>query len=162
MGQRGLQARHCRGTVAQPGGKPVGEAFAALVQALAHLLEQALRVRQSAAETFHLGAPFVQHAPGTGQETPVQIAQLRRQLPADRDRHFRRCRRGGRTAVAGVIDQGGVGLVADRGNQGDTAGRRGPHHDLFVEGPEVLDGAAAARHDQEVGAARRDPPPASG
>ena len=52
--------------------------------------------------------------------------------------------------VGGVVDQRPVGLVADGGNQRDFRGRGGAHHDLFVEGPQVLEAAAAASQDEHV------------
>ncbi len=60
-----------------------------------------------------------------------------------------------------MIDQRRVGLVADRRDQGNGTRRRRPDHALLVERPQVLERAAAARHDQDVRArhrpARRQP-----
>ena len=44
--------------------------------------------------------------------------------------------------------------MADGADQGDRTFRRGADDDLFVEGPEVLDRAAAARDDQQIGPGR--------
>ena len=49
-----------------------------------------------------------------------------------------------------MVDQRGVGLVADGGDQRDVAVGGRADHDLLIETPEVFDGAAAARHDQHV------------
>ena len=48
-----------------------------------------------------------------------------------------------------------VGLVADRRDERDRALGRGAHHDLLVEAPKILDGAAAAGDDQHVGPRNR-------
>jgi hypothetical protein len=61
----------------------------------------------------------------------------------------RRRRRG--PATGDEIDQGHVGLMADRGDQLDQARGSGAHHDLLVERPQILDRAAAARDNEEVG-----------
>ena len=42
--------------------------------------------------------------------------------------------------------------MTDRGDERDLARRRRAHHDLLVERPEVLERAAAARDDYDVGA----------
>ncbi len=56
-----------------------------------------------------------------------------------------------RAEVGDEIDQGPVGLVPDRGDQRDGARGGGAGHDLLVEAPEILETAAAARHDEEIG-----------
>ncbi len=58
----------------------------------------------------------------------------------------------GRAMVGGEVDERRVGLVADAGDHRDAARGDGAHHDLLVEAPEVLDGAAAAGDDQQIGA----------
>ena len=63
-----------------------------------------------------------------------------------------------RARVGGEVDQRPVGLVADRGDQRDGALGRRAHHDLLVEAPQVLEAAAAARHDQHVGPRHRGRP----
>ena len=72
-------------------------------------------------------------------------------------RHGGLGRRGGRgrAEVGGVIDERGVGLVADAGDDRDAARGDRAHDDLLVEAPQILDRAAAARDDQQVGARHR-------
>ena len=82
---------------------------------------------------------------------PRQAADFDEQLAAHRHRHFGSRRRRRRALVGGEIDQRDVGLVADRRDQRDHAFGGGANHDLLVERPEVLQRAAAARHDQHVG-----------
>ena len=60
-----------------------------------------------------------------------------------------------RAAVGGEVDQRGVGLVADGGDQRDAALGGGADDDLLVEAPEVLEAAAAARDDEHVGPRHR-------
>ena len=52
---------------------------------------------------------------------------------------------------AAIVDQRRVGLVADGGDQRDRRFGGGAHHLLLVERPQILDRAAAARDDQQVG-----------
>src|SRR5439155_9134631 len=61
-------------------------------------------------------------------------------------------RRSGRAGIGDEVGDGEVGLVADAGDNGDRAGVNGAGDDLFVEGPELLDGAAAAGDDDGVDA----------
>ena len=49
-----------------------------------------------------------------------------------------------------MIDQGGVGLVPDGGDERDRALGRGAHDFLLVERPQIFDRTAAARDDQQV------------
>ena len=53
--------------------------------------------------------------------------------------------------IGSEIDQRRIGLMPHGGDQRDVAGRGRTHHDLLVEGPEVFQAAAAARHDQQIG-----------
>ena len=62
-----------------------------------------------------------------------------------------RCRsRGGRPDIGSEVGQGGVGLVADSGNQRNRAGGDRPHNRLVVESQEVFEAAASPRQDQDV------------
>ena len=54
-----------------------------------------------------------------------------------------------------MVEQRPVGLVADGGDERDAAGGGGPDHGLVVEPPQVFERAAAARHDEHVGARQR-------
>src|SRR5688572_32344432 len=54
-------------------------------------------------------------------------------------------------SIGGMIDERGVGLVPDGGNYGNAARDHGADHRFLVEAPKVLDRAAAARDDKEVG-----------
>ena len=86
-----------------------------------------------------------------GQRAARLAHQVGDQFGAHRHRHLGGGGRRRRALVGGEVDQRDVGLVADRGNQRDHAVRRGAHHDLLVERPQILQRAAAARHDDEIG-----------
>ena len=60
---------------------------------------------------------------------------------------------GARTSAA-KSHRRGVGLVADRGDDRDRRAGDGADHLLLVERPQILDRAAAARDDQQVGRRR--------
>ena len=83
------------------------------------------------------------------------VERLGHQVGAHRHGHLGGSARRGRAAVRGEVDQGRVGLMANGGDQRDVGARSGAHHDLLVERPQVLQRAAAARHDQYVGTRHR-------
>jgi hypothetical protein len=99
----------------------------------------------------------LQAAPGAPDERgAVRVEQLERR--AGRRRH--QLGRGGgcrRTQVGGEVGQGDVGLVADAAHHRHRRRAQRPHDALVVEGPEVLERAAAAADDEHVdlGAGRR-------
>ena len=49
-----------------------------------------------------------------------------------------------------MIDQRPIGFMANCRDQRDHAGGCGAHDDLFVEAPQILKRAAAARHDDHI------------
>ena len=90
-------------------------------------------------------------APERGAREPgAEIADRRDQLRAHRHRHLGRGARRRRALVGGEVDQREVGFVTDGGDERNVRGSRGTHHDLLVEAPQILQAAAAARHDQQV------------
>src|SRR3989337_4243568 len=56
-----------------------------------------------------------------------------------------------RTEVRDEIDDGPVGLVADRGDERDGACGSGAGDALVVEAPEIFEAAPAASDDDEIG-----------
>ena len=84
-------------------------------------------------------------------ERRPRSSSLRHQLGTDRHRHFGRSRRRRRAHVRGEVDQSRVGLMTHSRDERDRRFRRGPHDFLLVEGPQILDRAAAASNDQQVG-----------
>jgi len=60
-----------------------------------------------------------------------------------------------RREVGGEVDQGHVGFVADRGNHRHRAGQDGPGQRFIVERPQILERAAAARDDDQIGPRHR-------
>ena len=59
---------------------------------------------------------------------------------------------GGGAAVGGEVDEGVVGFVADGGDEGDAAEGGGADDGFVVERHEVLEAAAAAGDDEDIGA----------
>jgi hypothetical protein len=104
---------------------------------------------------------------GSGRPRPAEhhrLSQAQRlalelghEIEPDGHRHLGRRRGRGRALVAREVDERGVGLVPDRGNERDRRGGRGAHHDLLVEGHQILEAAAAPRDDEEVGPRRLGP-----
>lgn len=54
------------------------------------------------------------------------------------------------TEVGGKITEGKIGFVSDGGNEGDAGGGDSAGKGFLIEGPEVLEAAAAAADDEEV------------
>ncbi len=97
-------------------------------------------------------AAAIEIARHPGGKPGTQRCHRRLQIGPDRHRHFcgtRRCRC---AHVGGKIDQGPVGLVADRGNDRDPRRGNGADNRFIVEAPKVFKAAAAACDDQHVGA----------
>ena len=136
----------------QPGGQAVGGA----VEPLARAVEQGFGPWQGAGQIAQALAARRHPLPqslGHAGALPFDPGQ---ELEPHRHGHFRRRRRRRRAAVGDIVDQGGVGLVADGGNQRDRRGGGGAGDNLFVEAPEIFDAAATTGDDQEIGA--RDAP----
>ncbi len=96
-------------------------------------------------------AIFQQPRPGAVQ-APLQIGDERAQVGQHRRGHLGRPGGGRRAAVGDEVDQGGVGLVPHGRDDRDGRRRHRAGQALVVEAPQVLDRAAAARDDQQVGA----------
>ena len=131
------------------------QAGAGLIEPLARQREQFLGRGQGAHRRAQLGAPRLLAAVPAGERAPREAVDARQQLHAHRHRHLGGRGRRRRAHVGGEVDERHVGLVPDRGDQRDHARGHGPHHDLLVERPQVLERAAAARDDEEVGPADR-------
>ena len=127
--------------------------FGAGIETLARDRQQFLGVGQGARRRAQLGAAVVLGALPAGERAARLAHQLGDQVGAHRHRHFGCGGRRRRAPVGGEVDQGHVGLMADRRNERDHALGRGAHHDLLVERPQVLQRAAAAGDDQEIGPA---------
>ena len=67
------------------------------------------------------------------------------------DHDFRGGGRRGRANVGDKIGDGEIGLVAHAGDNGNLRVGNRPRDDFFVEGPQIFERAAAARHDHHVG-----------
>ena len=151
----GLAGAELAAGALDPGAQPVGQPLGQIVEALRRLAEQRLRVGQTAGEPDQVLLELPQLALAAMEQALIELAEALGELGAHRHGELGGRGRRGRALVGGVIDQRGVGLVADRRDQRDRASRRGAHHDLLVERPEVLERAAAAGDDQHVGARQR-------
>ena len=129
--------------------------LAADVEPLLAFLDQAARIAEATGEAREFHGRFAQQSDHAAGQSLGVVQRLGQEVGAHRHGHLGRRGRRRRAAVGGEVDQGGVGLVADRRDQRDLRSRGGAHHDLLVEGPEILEAAAAARHDQHVGPRHR-------
>ncbi len=121
------------------------------VEALARRGEDRFARRQRARQRSQLGAAPLGEPQRRAGEPAGEIGERRQQFGAHRHAEFRRGGRRRRAQIGGVVDQRPVGLVADGGDERDVALRRRAHHDFLVEAPQVLERAAAARDDEQVG-----------
>jgi hypothetical protein len=99
----------------------------------------------------HAGQADVQAA----VRAAAQAVDARAQLVLGPDHDLRRRRRRGRAHVGHEVRDREVGLVPDGGDGRDLRLGQRARHQLLVEGPEVLEAAAAAGHDQHVEAGAR-------
>ena len=82
---------------------------------------------------------------------PLEGAPQRRvELRQHRNDDLGRVRRRGRPHVGDLVRERRVGLVADRGDDGDRRSEDRARDRLLVEGPEVLDAAAAPARDHQL------------
>ena len=137
------------------GGDGAAQAFAPVVEALGALVDERARVAEAARQPFEPGPAFGQAAGQAAQAPAFEVEQLGQQLGAHRHRQFGGGGGGGSAQVRGIVDQGGVGLVADRRNQRNDAGCGGAHHHFLVEGHQIFQRAAATRHDDQIGTRHR-------
>ena len=81
----------------------------------------------------------------------LELRQLIQKLRPDRHGDLRSRGRSWRATVCRKVDQRRVGLMPDGGDQRDRRIGGGADHFFLVERPQILDRAAAARDDQQVG-----------
>ena len=98
----------------------------------------------------HLPALLLEPARNRATMPGMQGHERRKEVGAHRHGDLGRARRRRRAAVARMVDQRPVGLVADRRDQRNGGSCRRAHHRLVVETPEIFEAAAAARDDEEV------------
>ena len=153
--QAGRKSPDVQHAALDPPMQRVRQALGQLVEPLGGMTQQDERVRQAARQPDQPMLQLAEVPLHAVEHAVVELSEPMRELGADRHHEFRGGRGRGRPPVGGMVDQRRVGLVADRRDQGNAAGRRGAHHDLLVEGPQVLERAAAARHDQDVRARHR-------
>ena len=121
-----------------------------LVEALAPHRQQLIGRGQRPRRGPRRLALVVDAARDAGAEPCGKIGQRRFQLRLHRHRHLGRARRRRRAHVGGEVDRRPVGLVADRRDHRKVGGRHRARQRLVVEAPQILQAAAASRHDDEV------------
>ena len=137
--------------VAGARGERAGKPLAKLVEPLQHGREERLRLRPAANGQLEALAAALD-APRQAMPRPVrELAELSRAARRAPARRSRRRRSASARAGRRRSRQGRVGLVADRGDERDRRVGDGAHHLLLVERPQILDRAAAAGDDQQVG-----------
>ncbi len=122
------------------------------VKALAGKRQNIIGPRQTAAGGSQAVATLDHGAREAAGVAGAEVRKLGGQFAPHRHGALGGGGRGGGAIVGGIVDEGPVGLVADRRDQGDAAFSSGAHHDLLIEAPQVLKAAAATRHDEEIGA----------
>ncbi len=140
-----------RGVAGEAGGQAAGDD----PEPLGGEFDQVRHPGERPAGGLHPAPAILDGAPAAAVHPCAQVADRGLELGQHRRRHLRGRRRGRRPAVGNEVDEGGVGLVAHGADQRDRAGRDRAGQGLVVERPEVLHRAAAARHDQHVGAGDR-------
>ena len=104
------------------------------------------RLGQGAESRFRQIQPS---APGAG-DAPGFLPQTGQNFHAVSSQNLRRGAGCGGAQIGGKISNGEINLVSDRAHHRDRRSGDGPGHDFLVEFPQVLDAAAAARHDQDI------------
>ena len=128
----------------EAGGEP-GEAEAAVVE------ESLQRLAGAVGQAVEAGAGVVEPGLAGGAEAVGQAVEVQGDLAAVGDAELAGLAGGQGAAVGGEVGEGDVDLVADGRDDRDAGAGDGPRHGLLVEGPEVLEAAAAAGDDDDVG-----------
>jgi cyclophilin family peptidyl-prolyl cis-trans isomerase len=126
-----------------------------VVDALARRREQSLRFRPAVRRQVEPFASAAGVGGEAGRRAAPQVIDRRHQLGPDRHGQLRSGRRRRSAHVGGEVDQCRVGFVPDCGDQWNGRFCRRANHLLFVECPEVLDRAATAGDDQQIGPRHR-------
>ena len=126
------------------------QSLGAVVQPLPRGAEQGGQVGQAALGARQAQAVVLCHAVQAADQPRRLVLQVGHHVGPRRHRQFGGGGGCGRTPVGNEVDQRGVGLVADRGDQRDAAGGGGTDDDLLVERHQVFQAATAPRHDQHV------------
>ncbi len=133
--------------MAQGGGKVGG----GVVEALASGRKQVFGARQAGTGGAVAVAGVLRDAAGGVTLAAAEFVDIADEFGTDGDGGLGGGGRGRGAPVGGVVDERGVGLVADGRDGGDVALRDGADDDFLVEAPEIFDGAAAPGDDQDVG-----------
>ncbi len=110
---------------------------------------------QTPAQIVHVLHALLQPACRHARQPGMQRTEQRQELHALGAYQLRRT--GGRrsTCIGYEVGNGEVGLVSHAADHREGASVQRTRHDLFVEGPQIFDAAAAAAQDQHVAFAPR-------
>ena len=136
--------------LARIGPKCLHKASRGGIEPLARQRHEFVRPRQGAGRRCQACVAFLHRAADAALQPRRKGGDFGDKVRPYRNRLFCRGRGRGGPEVRGKVDERRIRLVSDRRNQRDLAGRGGAYHHLFVESPEVLEGTAAARHDDDV------------
>src|SRR5437667_8485385 len=127
--------------------KTESEARSHFVGALALLAEKIERAAEAAARTEFMNAAAENEDAITNliAERLAKVGNMFIEFTACLHDKFRGGAGSGGANVRDEVGDGEIGFVADAGDDGNFRIEDGAGDDLFVEGPEILDGAAAAR-----------------
>src|SRR5882762_3395896 len=132
--------------------KAEGEARSHFIGALALLAKEIERTAEAAArgEFVDAAGPFQQPVAEHAGEGFAQVGDVLIELGARLNDELGGGGRRGSANVGDEIGDGEIGFVADAGDHGNFRSEDGARDDFFVEGPQILHGAAAAREDEHV------------
>src|SRR2546430_1108689 len=132
--------------------KTESEARSHFVGALALLAQKIERTAEAAARTEFMDAAAENEDAITNliAERLAKVGDMFIEFTARLHHEFGRGAGSGSANVRDKICDSEIGFVADAGDDGNFRIEDGAGDNLFVEGPEVFDGAAAAREHQDV------------
>src|SRR5258705_6601197 len=146
----GLQPLAQRAQRLVPNGDPVvQEVFDPLpgaVQPQLPVADQPARIGDARAQLVQHALPSLELAAHRAGQPGAALREIRHQFVLHPGDQLCRRRGSGSAQVGAVVGDGDVDLVPDRADGGDRAPAESARDDLFVEGPEVLEAAAAPRH----------------
>ena len=141
---------------------PSAERPVAAIDQVRGALPRGIEVRRGTDKRSRLGdeltPPFRDASQERGGGPIPQAIEDRGQLRAVRDGQLGGRRGSRRSHVGREIGEGDVTLVAHAHDHRNRGCHERPHHAFVVEGPQVLEGTAAARQDHQIDAALREDP----
>ena len=136
----------------EAGAESAGQAGGEFVGALALLAQEIERAAEPATASQFVDAAggFEQAVTHQAGEIVAQVGEVLVEFAAGLQDEFGGGGRGGGAHIGDEIGDGEIGFVADAGDYRDCGIEDGARDDLFVEGPQIFEGAAAPRQNQHV------------